>query len=165
MLNLFARSRPFSYESTALYDQNTFYAALDRDLSRCQSELVIESPFITASRMNVLLPIFEKMRRRNVRIIINTRNPLEHDGDYIRQAQESIILLQNIGVKVLYTTKHHRKLVIVDRRVTYEGSLNILSFTDSCEIMRRIVSDVIANDLYNYLGLRRYNKEVKNERF
>lgn len=115
--------------------------------------------------MNVLLPIFEKMRRRNVRIIINTRNPLEHDGDYIRQAQESIILLQNIGVKVLYTTKHHRKLVIVDRRVTYEGSLNILSFTDSCEIMRRIVSDVIANDLYNYLGLRRYNKEMKNERF
>ena len=50
MLNLFARSRPFSYESTALYDQNTFYAALDRDLSRCQSELVIESPFITASK-------------------------------------------------------------------------------------------------------------------
>ena len=43
MLNLFARSRPFSYESTALYDQNTFYAALDRDLSRCQSELVIEA--------------------------------------------------------------------------------------------------------------------------
>lgn len=44
MLNLFARSRPFSYESTALYDQNTFYAALDRDLSRCQSELVIREP-------------------------------------------------------------------------------------------------------------------------
>ena len=59
MLNFFARSRPFSYESTALYDQNTFYAALGRDLSRCQSELVIESPFITANRMDVLLPIFD----------------------------------------------------------------------------------------------------------
>ena len=160
MLNLFARSRPFSYESTALYDQNTFYAALDRDLSRCQSELVIESPFITASRMNVLLPIFEKMRRRNVRIIINTRNPLEHDGDYIRQAQESIILLQNMGVKVLHTTKHHRKLVVVDRRVTYEGSLNILSFTDSCEIMRRIVSTDIALQTCKFIGVDRYMRNM-----
>jgi len=160
MLNLFARSRPFSYESTALYDQNTFYAALDRDLSHCQSELVIESPFITASRMNVLLPIFEKMRRRNVRIIINTRNPLEHDGDYIRQAQESIILLQNMGVKVLYTTKHHRKLVIVDRRISYEGSLNILSFTDSCEIMRRIVSADIALQTYKFIGVDRYVRNM-----
>ena len=156
MLNLFARSRPFSYESTALYDQNTFYAALNRDLSHCQSELVIESPFITASRMNVLLPIFEKMRRRNVRIIINTRNPLEHDGDYIRQAQESIILLQNMGVKVLYTTKHHRKLVIVDRRISYEGSLNILSFTDSCEIMRRVVSSTETEILIKFIGIKQY---------
>ena len=160
MLNPFARSRPFSYESTALYDQNTFYAALDRDLSRCRSELVIESPFITASRMNVLLPIFEKMRRRNVRIIINTRNPLEHDGDYIRQAQESIILLQNMGVMVLYTTKHHRKLVIVDRRISYEGSLNILSFTDSCEIMRRIVSTDIALQTYKFIGVDRYVRNM-----
>ena len=38
MRNPFVRSRPFSYDSTALYDQNTFYAALDRDLSRCQGE-------------------------------------------------------------------------------------------------------------------------------
>ena len=106
--------------------------------------------------MNVLLPIFEKMRRRNVRIIINTRNPLEHDGDYIRQAQESIVLLQNMGVKVLYTTKHHRKLVIVDRRISYEGSLNILSFTDSCEIMRRTVSSSEAEVLLRFIGLHKF---------
>ena len=93
----------------------------------------------TADRMNVLLPIFEKMRKRKVRIIINTSNPIEHDGDYIQQAQKSILILQNMGVKVLYTTKHHRKLVIIDRRISYEGSLNILSFTNSCETIRRIL--------------------------
>ena len=165
MLNLFARSRPFSYESTALYDQNTFYAALENDLRRCQRELVIESPFITAGRINVLLPIFEKTCRRNVKIIINTRNPIEHEGDYVRQAQEAVMILQDMGITVLYTVKHHRKLAIIDRHVTYEGSLNILSFSDSCEIMRKIVSDAVANDLYKYLGLHRYNKETNHGQF
>ncbi len=165
MLNLFARSRPFSYESTALYDQNTFYAALENDLRRCQRELVIESPFITAGRINVLLPIFEKTCRRNVKIIINTRNPIEHEGDYVRQAQEAVMILQDMGITVLYTVKHHRKLAIIDRHVTYGGSLNILSFSDSCEIMRRIVSDAVANDLYKYLGLHRYNKETNHGQF
>ena len=165
MRSWFNRSRPFVYDSTALYDQNTFYTALKRDLWRCKSELVIESPFITMRRMNELLPIFAKLRRRNVNIIINTRNPTEHEGDYVRQAQEAVTILQEMGATVLYTTKHHRKLAIIDRYVTYEGSLNILSFSDSCEIMRRIVSDVVANDLYKYLGLHRYNKETNHGQF
>lgn len=160
MRSWFNRSRPFVYDSTALYDQNTFYEALERDLWRCQSELVIESPFITMRRMNELLPIFAKLRRRNVNIIINTRNPTEHEGNYRTQAQDAVYALQELGINVLYTVKHHRKLVIIDRHVIYEGSLNILSYTDSCEIMRKIVSDIVANDLYKYLGLHRYNKET-----
>jgi len=161
----FSRPKPFLCDSTSLFDQDTFYAALENDLRRCQRELVIESPFITASRINVLLPIFEKMCRRNVKIIINTRDPLEHEGDYIRQAQEAVTILQEMGVTVLYTAKHHRKLAIIDRHVTYEGSLNILSFSDSCEIMRRIVSDTVATDLFIYLGLHRYNKETNYGQF
>lgn len=160
-----SRPKPFVCDSMSLFDQNTFYAALENDLQRCQRELIIESPFITASRINVLLPIFGKMCRRNVKIIINTRDPIEHEGDYVRQAQEAVMILQDMGITVLYTAKHHRKLAIIDRHVTYEGSLNILSFSDSCEIMRRIVSDVVANDLYKYLRLHRYNKEINYDRF
>lgn len=96
MHSWFNRSRPFVYDSTALYDQNTFYEALGRDLWRCQSELVIESPFITASRINVLLPIFEKMCRRNISIISTNRNPLEHDCNYVRQTQALMTILQDI---------------------------------------------------------------------
>lgn len=148
-----------------LYDQNTFYAALEKDLKRCYSELVIESPFISESRMKILLPIFEKISRRNVKMIINTRNPNEHDGDYVRQAYNAIDGLQKLGVNVFYTTKHHRKLAIIDRQIIYEGSLNILSYTDSCEIIRRIDSGVIANDLYKHIGLHRFNKETNYGRF
>lgn len=144
------------FDSTALYDQNTFYTAFERDLLSARQEAIIESPFITEKRMNVLLPIFIKMRRRNVSIIVNTRDPEEHDGDYYRQALNAVAAMQDLGITVLYTTGHHRKLAIIDRRVVYEGSLNILSFTDSCEIMRKIVSETIAMQLCKFIAIDRH---------
>src|SRR5690348_4639824 len=119
------------FDSTALYDQNTFYKAFERDLLSAQQEVVIESPFITEKRMNVLLPIFIKMRKRNVSVVVNTRDPNEHGGDYYYQALNAVSAMQDLGIIVLYTNGHHRKLAIIDRKIVYEGSLNILSFADS----------------------------------
>jgi phosphatidylserine/phosphatidylglycerophosphate/cardiolipin synthase-like enzyme len=143
-------------DSTALYDQNTFYKAFERDLLSAQQEVIIESPFITEKRMNVLLPIFTKMRRRNIRVIVNTRNPDEHNGDYYYQALNAVSAMQDLGIIVLYTSGHHRKLAIIDRKTVYEGSLNILSFSDSCEIMRKIISDVTAMELYEFIAIDRH---------
>ena len=144
---------------TFLYDQNTFYESFMRDLLTAQREIIIESPFITERRMNILLPIFAKMRRRNVRIIVNTRHPNEHEDDYYYQALDAIAAMQEMGIVVLYTAGHHRKLAIIDRCITYEGSLNILSFSDSCEIMRKIVSEKVAKELLKFIAISRYIKE------
>lgn len=146
------------YNST-LYDQDTFYKAFLRDIHLCRNELIIESPFITERRMSVLLPIFAKLRGRGVRIIVNTRNPIDHDGDYYDQALEAVGALQELGVTVLYTVGHHRKLAIIDEHIVYEGSLNILSFSDSCEIMRKITSEEIARQLLKFIAINRYSKE------
>lgn len=141
---------------SALYDQKTFYKAFIKDLNNCQKNLIIESPFITSKRMKILLPILAKLRHRGVDIIINTRNPAEHDGIYQDQAFEAIYDLQALNITVLYTTGHHRKLAIIDNRIIWEGSLNILSFNDSCEIMRRIVSIVAAKQLLSFTRLNKY---------
>lgn len=144
------------FKFSQLYDQNTFYDAFERDLMCCKQELIIESPFITTRRTNTLLPILASLRKRNVTIIVNTRNPMEHDGDYYHQALNAVEAMQDLGITVLYTTNHHRKLVILDREVFYEGSLNILSFSNSCEIMRRVISSVEAKILINFIGVKKY---------
>jgi hypothetical protein len=106
--------------------------------------------------MNVLLPIFIKMRRRNVKVVVNTRDPNEHDGDYYYQALNAVSAMQDLGIIVLYTSGHHRKLAIIDRKIVYEGSLNILSFADSCEIMRKIISETIAMQLCKFIAIDRH---------
>jgi hypothetical protein len=139
--------------TSALFDQNTFYPAFQKTLRECQQELIIESPFITMKRFDSLLPEFRKLQQRGIKIIINTRPPEEHD-DYLRvQAEEALGLLLSLGVKVLFTGGHHRKLAIIDRRILWEGSLNILSQNDSCEIMRRVGSRELSNEMFEFIGL------------
>ena len=93
-------------------------------------------------------------------ILLNTKPLEEYDEIYELQVQKSLSLLQSAGVDLLFTVKHHRKLAIIDRQVIYEGSLNILSYHDSCEIMRRTLSVIGAKMLIDFIGLNKF-MEVK----
>lgn len=142
--------------STRLYNQDSFDSAFLKDIQHCRSSLIVESPFIRLNRVFSLMPVFAKLQKRGVHIIINTRNPAEHDLEYQLQAEKAVTLMQEIGIRVLYTVKHHRKLAIIDRSTFWEGSLNILSYYDSCEIMRRTVSPTEAEILINFIGIQKY---------
>lgn len=141
--------------SSRLFDQDNFYDAFLNDLARAKREVVIESPFISFRRLNYLLPVFRKLAQRKVRIVINTK-PSEEQADYGVQAAECIAMLQKLGVEVLITGGHHRKLAIIDRQILYEGSLNILSQNDSCEVMRRVLSDQFAMQMIDFIGISKF---------
>lgn len=147
---------PTDLLTSQLYNEQTFYRGFIRDLSLCTSEAIIESPFITSNRVASLLPIFGKMRSRNIRIVINTRHPAEHDAPYDAQARAAIEQMQQMGIEVLFTGGHHRKIAILDKRVLWEGSLNILSQNDSCEIMRRLDSTKLAEEMILFTKLDRF---------
>lgn len=138
-------------QQTKLYNEKTFYGAFMPDLASAKHEVIIESPYITAVRMKTVLPVLQKLRRKNIKVIVNTRNPFDHESRMRFEASSAISDMQEIGVKVLYTGGLHRKLAIIDREILYEGSLNILSQYDSCEIMRRIKSQNTVLQMINYI--------------
>ena len=142
--------------NSELFDSDSFYKAFERDLRSAKHSVIIESPFITSRRMEYLLPILIKLRRNGVRVVVNTRDPKEHNEEYAIQAEDVIATMQEIGVKVLYTVKHHRKLAIIDGEILWEGSLNILSQNDSCEFMRRIQSGILAKQMLDFIGMRKW---------
>lgn len=153
--------RRFKYHSldlvgSQLYNEQTFYKAFNHDIACCRNEAIIESPFMTTQRVNTLLPYFRKAIARGVKVIVNTRHPQEHDQYMRTEAEKCIAILQGIGVEVLFTGGHHRKLAIFDRAILWEGSLNTLSQNDSCEIMRRIESGQLVSQLIDFTGLRRF---------
>lgn len=146
----------FSLTSSRLYDQTTFYNAFLRDLGRARALVIIESPFITKKRMNLLLPTLSKLRAKGVRIIINTKPFEEHEPSYQSQAIWAVQVMQDLDIEVLMTGGHHRKLAIIDDGTLWEGSLNILSQNDSCELMRRIKSDVAVKEMLRFTGIKKW---------
>lgn len=142
--------------NSTLFDNNTFYKAFERDLRRARQSVIIESPFITRRRIEHLLPLLTRLRRKGVRIVVNTRNPEEHNEEYAIQAEDAVASMQDIGIKVLYTVKHHRKLAIIDEEILWEGSLNILSQGDSCEMMRRTHSSELVCNMVSFIGAYRW---------
>lgn len=142
--------------SSRLYDNTNFYKVFQKDLKHAQFSVIIESPFITTRRIEELMPILRKLRQRGVRITVNTRDPKEHDAEYEYQARRAVYEMQELGIAVLYTVKHHRKLAVIDGEILYEGSLNILSQIDSCEVMRRTVSQQLANEMVRFIGAGRW---------
>ncbi len=143
--------------TSQLHDEHTFYQSFMHDLEKCQEEVIIESPFITSVRIDQLQPIFETLLSRGVKIYIMTRDPREHKEGMEYQSEEAISYFERVGVQVfLCTGNHHRKLAILDRKLLWEGSLNILSQTRSHEIMRRIESNELSMQMFNFLKLGRY---------
>lgn len=152
-----ARQTYQEIHASKLYNENGFYPAFVKDLNRCKNELIIESPFITSRRLSNLMPVLKTLQAKKVRIVINTRDPIETDDEYQRnEAYRAVSRLQHIGIRVLYTKGLHRKIAIIDRSIMYEGSLNILSQNDSAEIMRRISSKQLVDQMVTFIGLRRY---------
>lgn len=128
-----------------------------RDLEKCTEELIIESPYITTERMRTFDRLFEKLLKKGVKIYIMTRDPREHEEFMEQQSEDAINWCEVMGIQVLLCLgNHHRKLAIIDRKVLWEGSLNILSQTHSREIMRRIENKELTMEMFNFLKLSKF---------
>jgi phosphatidylserine/phosphatidylglycerophosphate/cardiolipin synthase-like enzyme len=143
--------------NSSLYDEKTFYGVFLRDLKACKNEVFIESPYITSKRAKMFIPVFNALLSNGIKIYVMTRDPKEHQVSMEFQSEDAISLFERIGVQVLLCIgNHHRKLAILDRKILWEGSLNILSQNKSREIMRRIENDELAMEMFNFLKLHNY---------
>jgi phosphatidylserine/phosphatidylglycerophosphate/cardiolipin synthase-like enzyme len=149
--------QPLPEPVSILYDETTFYNKFKQDLLEAKQEVIIESPFITTRRLEMLKPVFETLIDRGIKVFVMTRDPLEHDESMSKQAEIGIRYFEILGVQVLLCEGgHHRKLAIIDRKVFWEGSLNILSQNKSREIMRRIDNKGVALEMFEFLKLNRF---------
>lgn len=144
--------------TSRIFDQNTFYQALLKDMAYENDMVLIESPFMTIRRFRELVPVINRLLRRGVQIVVNTK-PYDELDEYLYQQSLWVVQqMQSMGIKVYFTVGHHRKIAIIDKRILWKGSLNILSQYDSCEFMRRIDSVEITSQTILQLHLDRFYK-------
>ncbi|MCM8787961.1 MAG: AAA domain-containing protein [Candidatus Omnitrophica bacterium] len=142
-------------ENSRLFNQRDFYKNFIGDLLKSKQEVIIISPFITSERVRMLIPIFEHLiKNKGIKIFILTRPPKDHNDYKMEyQAKVEIKKFENMGIIVLPFSKIHQKLAIIDRNILWEGSLNILSYRDTHEEMRRFEGKETSQQMMAFLNL------------
>lgn len=156
MFRLFHKTDASGLLSSNLHDERSFYDAFAKDVGRAKRSVTIESPYLTERRALQFCQLFERMSKQGVKIRVNTRNPRHHDKTLEIQAWKSMAILREHNVKVsTYNDMRHRKLAIIDDIVLWEGSLNILSQSNSKELMRRTISVDLCNQVLRFTSIAR----------
>ncbi len=124
------------------FTEKTFYKLFEQDIQRAQTSIVIASPFITEERVKSMLDLLVKQQRRGVSVKVYTKPTEESKQWSIRAAK----LVKDAGIELLYRSKMHEKLIFIDEKVVYDGSLNSLSYRDTRESGLRITTPRIVQE-------------------
>ena len=130
---------------------NAFEGYFINDIKNFKKQLIIFSPFITYKRLDILLPYFKDAINAGKVIVIVTKPLSERNKKEVNQYQKCEDQLKSIGVRIIHKKGMHEKLIFVDNKVIWNGSLNALSFSGNTgEIMHRIFNEKLAE---NYIKL------------
>jgi hypothetical protein len=125
---------------STLYTARNFYAAFFADLRKAAREIIIVSPFLTASRAQQFFDLLRSKIAVGVAVRVFTQTVRDGTSDMSRQAKMVMEGLKSINAQVVERAGLHQKFAFIDRKVAWEGSLNILSQSAgrTTEHMRRL---------------------------
>ena len=150
-MRIFRRRNNDQLFQTLLYDERHFYDRFSNDLKAAKKSVLIESPFMTLRRVRSLSDLLKRVTNRGVEVRVYSREPRDHTPELRSQANQAIAVLRSAGVRVfLCDDLRHRKIAVIDDEILWEGSLNILSQSNSREIMRRTVSKQYVHDMLRF---------------
>jgi hypothetical protein len=135
-----------------IFNQQSFLPVLSHDMEQTTKEILIVSPYLSRGRVNQMKPLFLAAVAHEAGVVVLTRPP-ESFADASMQKVAAIIAdMQNSGVKVIVKERIHQKFAVIDRRVVWYGSINLLSYGKSEESMMRFDNREIAEELLMELG-------------
>jgi len=133
-----------------IFDKGNFLPVYSNDIAAAKREILIVSPFITRRRTLQMLPLLESALRTGVIVVVVTR-PAEGGKD-VPVLQGTLDLLHNAGVRMIYRANIHQKFAVIDQRIAWYGSINLLSYGDEEESIMRLESPAIAGELLKIMG-------------
>jgi ssDNA-binding Zn-finger/Zn-ribbon topoisomerase 1 len=143
--------------------ENSFFDYFISDIQMCRHQLIIYSPFITKDRLSSLIPSFADAINRGCSIIIVTKalsDRTKTEFEHYKKCEEE---LRKIGINIIHKKGMHEKLIYVDDKAVWMGSLNALSFSGfTGEIMHRHCDEKLFTEYSKLLDIEHMIETVKN---
>lgn len=143
-----AKGESFATESIdIIFDKSNFLPVYSNDIVNASREILIISPFITKKRSLQMLINLEIAIKNNVKVIIVTRPIEDFQGKDITSLCETLDMIKSVGMSVVFKSNIHQKFAVMDQKIVWYGSINLLSFGSAEESIMRLESPNIANEL------------------
>lgn len=130
-----------------IFDKDNFLQVYEADIRNASNEILIVSPFITRKRTLQMSSILNEAIRNGVAVTVMTRSSEDFKPKDIASWNESVAILKSIGASIIFKPNIHQKFAIIDQKIVWYGSINLLSFGSAEESMMRIVSGNVAYEL------------------
>lgn len=130
-----------------IFDKSNFLPVYANDIVNAAREVLIVSPFITKKRTLQMMQYLGVALGSKVKVIVVTRPPDDFRDKNMTALKDTIRLLQDAGVIMVFRINIHQKFAVIDQKIIWYGSINLLSFGSAEESIMRLESPNIANEL------------------
>jgi superfamily II DNA or RNA helicase len=127
-----------------IYDVKSFETVMMNDFAEAKKEILIVSPFLRKNRIDTILEWLKEPLQAGAAITVVTR--LAESYKEPERIKECIEYLQ-LSVTVVEKTNIHQKFILIDNRLVWYGSINLLSYGSSEESVMRLESRELAVEL------------------
>ncbi|HBW34449.1 TOTE conflict system archaeo-eukaryotic primase domain-containing protein [Desulfosporosinus sp. BICA1-9] len=143
-----AKGKSSTSESiNVIFDKSNFLSVYTNDIINAAREILIVSPFVTKRRTLQMMQHLKVALENKVRVIVITRSLGDFKDKNTSALQGALDLLKVAGVSLVFKSNIHQKYALIDQRIVWYGSINLLSFGSAEESIMRLDSPNIANEL------------------
>jgi len=96
---------------------------------------------------------FNDLLEKQVKITVITRPAADYDENRTSLLSDLFSTVETDGVQMVYKSNIHQKFAIIDNKITWYGSINLLSFGYSEETIMRLESSSIACELIESIDM------------
>ena len=134
-----------------IFDKSNFLPVFSNDILNASNEILIISPFVTKRRTQQMIQELDFAIANKAKITVVTRPASDFTNKDLSSWKDAIEQLKMAGLHLVFKSNIHQKFAILDQKIVWYGSINLLSYGSAEESMMRIESTKIAYELINSL--------------
>jgi len=130
-----------------IFNKQSFMPVYSNDLISAEREIIIVSPFITKKGVLHMMEYLRAALEKKVKVVVVTRPKEDFKGKNPAGLVEALELLKEEKISLVLRSNIHQKFAVMDQKLVWYGSINLLSFGSSEESIMRLESPNVAHEL------------------
>lgn len=136
----------------SIFDSESYATVYETDLRATRREVVISSSYLSSSKVWHFAAM--GLMERGIYVTVLTQSSDSYPEDGRQHHSELIQRLRDFGVQVIESPRCYERFAVIDSRIVWYGSMNLLSNPKSDDNLMRVESPEIAQELLEIVASR-----------